>query len=165
VSTEPTFETVVREHGKMIARIAASHEARPHLAEELVQDIWFAVWRALPSFRGDSSLRSFVARIAGNRAASHVARAVRVPGTFELDDAIPAGDASPEALAMEQEQQHRLLVALRTLPLVSRQVVTLTLEGFSPAEIAAALGITPNAVSIRLTRAKDQLRQQFGERA
>ena len=70
----------------MIARIAASHEARPHLAEELVQDIWFAVWRALPAFRGDSSLRSFVARIAGNRAATHVAQAVRAPKSDEVDD-------------------------------------------------------------------------------
>ena len=164
MSTEPTFEDIVREHGKMIARIAASNEARPSLAEELVQDIWFAVWRALPSFRGESSLRSFVARIASNRAASHVAWAVRLPVTDELDHELPTVGASPEAAAVEQDSQQRLLGAVRALPLVSRQVVALTLEGFPPAEIAAALGITPNSVSIRLTRAKQLLRKTLGEK-
>jgi RNA polymerase sigma-70 factor (ECF subfamily) len=163
VSTEPTFDDLVREHGRMIARIAASHEARPHLAEELVQDIWFAVWRALPSFRGDSPLRGFVARIASNRAASHVARAVRAPRTEEVSANYHDGAVGPEAAAIEQDAGARLMAAVRELPLVTRQVVTLTLEGFEPREIAAALGLTANAVSIRLTRAKDQLRTHLGD--
>jgi RNA polymerase sigma-70 factor (ECF subfamily) len=54
---------------------------------------------------------------------------------------------------------------VRGLPLLSRQIVTLTLEGFGPGEIAAALGISANAVSIRLTRAKEDLRQRMGEHA
>jgi RNA polymerase sigma-70 factor (ECF subfamily) len=163
VSEERKFDDVVREHGPMIARIAASHEARPHLAEELVQDIWFAVWRALPAFRGDSSLRSFVARIAGNRAATHVASAVRAPTSDEVDEALPAPGEGPETVAIAQDRQARLLAAVRELPLVSRQIVTLTLEGFGPAEIAATLGITANAVSIRLSRAKDHLRNLLGD--
>jgi RNA polymerase sigma-70 factor (ECF subfamily) len=163
VTDDPTFEAVVREHGSMIARIAASHEARPHLAEELVQDIWFAVWRALPSFRGDSSLRSFVARIAGNRAATHVAKAVRTPKSDEFEDKLPADDDDPETAAVAQDRHARLLAAVRELPLVSRQAVTLTLEGFGPGEIAGALGITANAVSIRLSRAKEHLRQSMGD--
>jgi len=163
VRDEPTFEDVVREHGPMIARIAASHEARPHLAEELVQEIWFAVWRALPSFRGDSSLRSFVARIASNRAATHVARAVRIPRGEEVDEGLLDSGDDPETVAVDHDRQARLLAAVRELPLVTRQVVTLTLEGFGPGEIADALGITANAVSIRLSRAKDRLRQSMGD--
>jgi RNA polymerase sigma-70 factor (ECF subfamily) len=163
VSDEPTFEAVVREHGAMIARIAASHEARPHLAEELVQEIWFAVWRALPAFRGDSSLRTFVARIAANRAASHVAKAVRTPKAQDADEALVASGDDPEADALARDRSARLLAALRELPLVSRQAVTLTLEGFGPAEIAASLGISANAVSIRLARAKEHLRRRMGD--
>jgi RNA polymerase sigma-70 factor (ECF subfamily) len=147
----------------MIARIAASHEARPHLAEELVQDIWFAVWRALPSFRGDSPLKGFVARIASNRAASHVARAVRLPRTEEVSEHFQDGAAGPEAAAIKQDAGARLMASVRELPLVTRLVVTLTLEGFEPREIAAALGLTANAVSIRLTRARDELRKHLGD--
>jgi RNA polymerase sigma-70 factor (ECF subfamily) len=163
VNDERAFEQLVQEHGPMVRRIAAAHEARPELAEELEQDILFAVWRALPSFRGDSALKSFVARIASNRAASHVARAVRMPKSTEIDDRLPTHDAGPEAMALAMDGQGRLLAAVRALPLVSRQAVTLTLEGFGPGEIATALGITANAVSTRLTRAKDQLRQRMGE--
>jgi RNA polymerase sigma-70 factor (ECF subfamily) len=163
VSTEPTFDDLVREHGRMIARIAASHEARPHLAEELVQDIWFAVWRALPAFRGDGPLKGFVARIASNRAASHVARAVRLPGTEQVSENFHDGAVGPETAALEQDASAGLMAAVRQLPLVTRQVVTLTLEGFEPREIAAALGLTSNAVSIRLTRAKTQLRHYLGD--
>ncbi|HEX3457642.1 MAG TPA: sigma factor, partial [Candidatus Baltobacteraceae bacterium] len=61
----------------MIKRIALSYERQAHLVEELVQDVYLAIWRALPSFRGDSSLRTFVARIATNRAVTHVARALK----------------------------------------------------------------------------------------
>jgi RNA polymerase sigma-70 factor (ECF subfamily) len=148
----------------MVARIAASHEARPYLAEELVQDIWFAVWRALPSFRGDGSIKGFVARIAANRAASHVARAVRLPRSAEVREDIHDTAAGPEEAAIDQDGSARLIAAVRNLPLVTRQIVTLTLEGFGPGEIAAALGLTANAVSIRLTRAKNLLRDQLGDR-
>jgi RNA polymerase sigma-70 factor (ECF subfamily) len=129
----------------------------------LVQEILFAVWRALPAFRGDGPLRGFVARIASHRAASHVASALRTPAMSGLENDHPATGDSPEGAAVAVDSQARLLRAVRELPLVSRQVVTLTLEGFAPAEIAAALGITANAVSIRLTRSKEQLRKRIGE--
>lgn len=148
----------------MIARIAAANEARPHLAEELVQEIYFAIWRALPSFRGQSSLRTFIARIASNRASTHVARALAVPHAAELGEefADPAG--GPEAAAVAGDFEDRLMTVVRDLPLLSRQIVTLTLEGFGPGEIAALLGISANAVSIRLLRCKDELRKRLGER-
>jgi RNA polymerase sigma-70 factor (ECF subfamily) len=163
VSDEPDFEQSAREHGPMIRRIAAAHEARPELAEELVQDILFALWRALPAFRGDAGLKSFVARIASNRAASHVARAVRSPRTEEVGEHVSDLAPGPEAAAIERDGGERLMAAVRALPLVSRQVVTLTLEGMGPGEIAGVLGLTANAVSIRLTRAKDHLKQCLGE--
>ena len=79
MTTQQLFEQIAREQHAMIKRIASSHEAEAHLVEDLVQDIYFAVWRALPSFRGDSSVRTFVARIATNRAVTHVARALKTP--------------------------------------------------------------------------------------
>ena len=80
----PQFETIAREHGAMIARVARSYEANAARAEELVQEILIAVWQALPSFRGASTLRTFVARIAHNRAISHVAREARSPRAVPL---------------------------------------------------------------------------------
>ena len=51
-----TFEKIVRDHDSMLRRIASSYEARAHLAQDLVQDIYFAIWRALPAYRGEAGL-------------------------------------------------------------------------------------------------------------
>jgi RNA polymerase sigma-70 factor (ECF subfamily) len=164
MSAQQTFEHIAREHGPMIKRIAASHEDDVHLAEELVQEIYLAIWRALPSFREDASLRTFVARIATNRAVTHVARAVKVGPSLELSEEIRAPGASPETQAIVTDHHARLMMAVRGLPLAFRQPVMLTLEGLTPKEIADSLGITPNAVAIRMSRAKELLRALLGDK-
>jgi RNA polymerase sigma factor (sigma-70 family) len=165
MKTQMTFEQVAREHDGMIKRIASSYEAQPQLAEDLVQEIYFAIWRALPSFRGDCSLRTFVARIATNRAVTHVALAVKWPPSLELDDHIPAPGDSPESQAIAHDHQAWLMSAVRRLPLTYRQATTLALEGLTPKEIAEFLGISTNAVAIRLTRAKELLRGLMGDKS
>ncbi|HUK36718.1 MAG TPA: sigma-70 family RNA polymerase sigma factor, partial [Vicinamibacterales bacterium] len=142
----------------MIKRIAASHEMRPHLAEELVQDIYLAIWKALPSFREDASLRTFVARIATNRAVTHVVRALKRPPATALPEDLRASGDSPETKAIAQDRQAHLLAAVRQLPLAYRETVMLALEGLAPKEVADVLGISANAVAIRLSRGKELLR-------
>lgn len=147
----------------MIRRIASSHEARAHLAQELVQDIYFAIWRALPAYRADAALRTFVARIATNRAVTHVTRALKVPRFAPLDIDIPAPGSGPEELAVARDGHEKLLVAVRALPLAFRLTALLTLEGLTAVEIADVLGISTNAVAIRMSRSKDLLRKLIGE--
>ena len=156
-----TFDQVEKEFGPLIRRIAVSYEADSGSAEELVQDIYFALWLALPSFRGQSSLRTFVARIATNRAISHVRRSLRSPPSVELSENLPAGESTPEHQAIADDQQAGLIAAVQALPLSLRQVALLTLEGLAGAEISDVLGISTNAVAIRLSRARDALRHNL----
>lgn len=158
-----TFEQIVREHDPMLRRIASIYEARTHLAQDLVQDIYFAIWRALPAYRGDAALRTFVARIATNRAITHVARALTEPPSSDLDENIPAPGLGPEGHAIALDRRAMLLSAVRVLPLAYRQTALLTLEGLTPTEIANVLGISTNAVGIRMSRAKDLLRKLIGD--
>jgi RNA polymerase sigma factor (sigma-70 family) len=159
-----TFEQIIREHDSMLRRIASSYEARRHLAQELVQDIYFAIWRALPTYRGEAALRTFVARIATNRAVTHIARALKVPPSADLDESLPTPALGPEGQAIALDRRAKLLAAVRTLPLAYRQTALLTLEGLTPAEIADVLGISTNAVAIRMSRAKALLRELIGEK-
>jgi RNA polymerase sigma-70 factor, ECF subfamily len=142
--TQPqaTFDEIVRDYGAMIRRIALSYEIAPHLADELVQEIYVAIWRALASFRGEAGIRTFLARIATNRAVTHVARAMRVPRSVELDEQIPSGLASPEHQTIASDRRGRLMTAVRQLPLKYRQPVMLVLEGMTLEEISQVLGIT-----------------------
>ncbi|NHK28701.1 sigma-70 family RNA polymerase sigma factor [Parvularcula flava] len=146
----------------MIWRITATYEAREDLRRDLYQDILLAIWRALPNFRGEAGLKTYIARIAHNRSVSHVAREASRPGMSELDAELPGSDPSPFDEAERNDRRRRLQHAVRALPLPLRQPVSLTLEGFGPAEIAAITGLTANTVSIRLTRAKAALRQVLG---
>lgn len=123
-----------------------------------------AVWKALPGFRGAASLRTFVARIAHNRGVSHVARCAAEPRSMPIEAAADVScGATPQEEAELGERRRRLLGAVQALPLQWRQPVTLTLEGFSPSEIAEVLGLTPNVISIRLTRARQALRRLMQE--
>jgi RNA polymerase sigma factor (sigma-70 family) len=88
---DANLERILREHSALARRLAASHEANPETVRDLAQEIMVAVWRAWPAFRGHCSERTYVARIAHNRIASHIARAVRQPPLGELSDELPRG--------------------------------------------------------------------------
>jgi RNA polymerase sigma factor (sigma-70 family) len=152
------FTALVAEHEPMVARICASYERDRDLARELAQDVWFAIWRALPNYRADASLKTFVARIAQFRAISHVAQRARRPFEAELSEAIPDTRPAPESAAITSSERNGLLAAVQRLPLIYRQPVILTLEDFSPAEVATMLGLSVNVVGVRLTRARAMLR-------
>lgn len=155
--------SVLHDHSGLLARIAASYEADRSLREDLLQDIAVALWRALPRFRGDAALKTFVARVAHNRCVDHVVRHQRQPRTAALDDDMIDADRGPEQHTQRSQQFGRLQDAVRALPLASRQTVTLALEGFSHQEIADALGISANNVAVRLNRARAVLKANLGE--
>lgn len=156
----PPFERIVADHGPLISRIAMSYEADASLREDLVQQIFLAVWQALPSYRADASLKTFIARIAQNRAISFVAKQVRQPPTAEMPE-LEADEPDPEQSAIESNERQMLLEATRRLPLPQRQVIILVLEGFDYGEIADMLNIAPNALALRLSRAKSALKKML----
>lgn len=143
----------------MLRRIASAYEADRERRRELEQEILLAVWRALPKHRGEAPLRAFIARVAHNRAVTHVAREAAEPRRQPLDEAAPSDAPTPHEAVETRDLHARLEAAVRALPLSLRQPALLTLEGFPPAEIAQILGLNANAVSIRLTRARAALRQ------
>lgn len=153
-------EDWITNHGGMIARIAASYERRPALQEELAQEILLAVWRAKSTFRGEASERTFIARIAHNVSISHVRRAVR-HRAGELADEVPDSSPGPEIQADLALKRARLEHAVQRLPLPMMQVMTLFLEGFSAAEIAAALSISQANAEVRISRAKSALKTRM----
>lgn len=148
---------MVRSYSGLISRIALTHEADPGHREDLKQEIVLAVWRALPAFKGESSLKTFVASIAQKRAITHISRHARQPATSELGEELPSSDPAPDEAAIANDRRTRLLAALRSLSVAQRETATLMLEGFSFAEIGETLGISANAAMLRCQRAKASL--------
>jgi RNA polymerase sigma factor (sigma-70 family) len=154
---ETRFSELLTRYRAPVARLAAAYEPRHVDREDLVQDIWLGLWRALPAFRGECSERTFVYRVAHNRAISHVSR--RPPpaaGVDEMPDP-PDPGVTAETIVVAQQQRERLLAAIRRLPLIQRETVMLSLEELSHREIADILGSTVSSVAVRLSRARAQL--------
>lgn len=162
---EPAYQRLLAENGGALRRVAATYEADPSRQEDLLQEIHLALWRALPSFRGESSERTFLFRIAHNRGLSHLLKNKRAPlvelEALEEDQqegilADPRQD--PERSASQKQDRERLLEAIRGLPLVPRQILTLCLEGLSHRDIGDVLGLKENHVAVQLHRARHKVR-------
>lgn len=162
------FTQWMTEHEKLLRHIINGFEAKPAIQDELFQEIALNIWRALPSFREDASSKTFVARIAHNILATHVAKAVRtIKASHDIDDLPQENEVdnqqpTPYQSLDQQQRQQRLLKAIRQLKLEQQQVITLALEGMSYIEISEVLAITTNLVGVRLKRAKAALSLLLG---
>lgn len=155
----PPFDRIVADYGGLISRIAMSYEADPTLREDLTQQIFLAVWQALPSYRADATLKTFIAKVAQNRSISYVARQARQPRVAEIPETLEAEDGTPEQHAIHANEREALLEATRQLAMPQREVIILVLEGFTYTEIGDMLNIAPNALALRLSRAKAALKK------
>ena len=138
-------------------------------AADVVQDSYLRAWRALPSFRGDSKLSTWLHTIVVNTSISALQRR-RQRGTdylSELDDAKLADRYSltdPPTAAEQTELRHTLLHAVQCLPDSLREVVVRReLRGLSHDAIATELGISETASKVRLHRARAKLRTALGD--
>jgi len=160
---QKTFTQWMTEYEKLLRHIITGFEAKPAIQDELFQEIALNIWRALPNFRHDSSVKTFVARIAHNILATHVAKAVKtVKADQDIDEISQDAEhdgtqPTPYQSLDKQQRQQRLAKAIRRLKLDQQQVITLALEGMSYQEIADVLVITTNLVGVRLQRAKAAL--------
>jgi len=159
VELERTFDRLLAENGPALTRLAASYTNTPADRDDLVQEIALSIWRGLPQFRGECSERTFIFRIAHNRAVTHVTR--RRPQTAAEEIDIPDSAPNPEAGFAREQQSERLRRAVHALPLLYRQVVTLMLEGLDYGEIAQVLGLSESNVGARLSRARQMLRESM----
>ncbi len=139
-----------------LARVAATYEVMPQLQHELVQEMALAIWQALGSFRGESTLETFCYRIAHNVAVGHVKKQVKQVTTCNEEFELPA-TASLEQGVAQNQQLDRLMQAIRQLPLIQRQIITLYLDGIKQQDIAEILGMSENNIAVRINRAKQAL--------
>ena len=161
------FSDLVDQFGPALSRVAAAFEANSALQEELLQEILLAIWQALPAHRSDSPLRNYIFRIAHNRAVSHVARYAGKPGITSFDEQqhVHSSQAigSPEQQMSQEQRSDLLLSAIRTLPVAQKQLVALSMEGFSYIEISEISGFSVSNVGARLTRAREALKRLMEE--
>lgn len=171
---EAAFETLVRRNGARLLAVARHFLDTEEDARDAVQEAFLSAFRALPRFRGESSLSTWLHRILINTALMKLRSASRRPET-SIEALLPRFDgrghhaspvepwdhvgASPEGIAANGEMRRRIRQSVASLPASHRVVLILRdVEGFSTEECSRLLALTPNAVKIRLHRARLALR-------
>ena len=155
---------MIRAHGDALERVAWGYVDNAPDREDLMQEILMALWRALPRFRGESSLRTFVLQVAHNRSITFATRRRRFEDLPE-EGLLPDPAPLVEERLIEAQDRDRLFRAIRRLPEAQRQAVMLHLEGLSQREIAALQETSEGSVGVRLTRARKALLARLVESA
>ena len=155
---------------RYLTRMAGEGEA-----EDLTQEVFARIGRALKSFRGESKLSTWIYQIATNVAVDRLRRSSARPGDEkklpiedivegEEDKEIWTGEQTPstEQRVIRQEMNGCIREIIETLPQTYRSVIVLSeLEGFKDTEIADILGLSLQATKIRLHRARTRLKEEL----
>jgi RNA polymerase sigma-70 factor (ECF subfamily) len=150
---------LVRRHGAAVGRFLYSSGAPPADLDDLVQDTFFRAFRALGTWRGDASMRSWLFTIAGNLLRDEF-RKRKGRQMLSLEDRDLPDRADPFADLAAAEAEQRVREGLARLPRLQREVFLLRVqEGSEYAEIAAALGTTPGAARVHYHHAVKRLKE------
>ncbi len=151
---------LTRRYNQRLFRIARGILRDDTAAEDVVQETYIRVFTHLDQFRGDSSVGTWLVRIAINLALGRLRS--RKP-TVDLDFVTPASaDPNPEILMAQHELRTLIERAIDELPDAFRLVfVARIVEGLSNEETAALFHLRPDTVKTRLHRARRALRQSL----
>jgi RNA polymerase sigma-70 factor (ECF subfamily) len=170
---EMAFAALVAEHQRMVVQLAVNLLGDRDEALDLSQEVFLRVFRTIARFRGQSTLRTWIYRIAVNQArnrhrfwrrrhrADQVSLDVHVATHGEFRSGAEAG---PDRVFAQKELAAKLQSALDGLPFDQRTAIVLReIDGLSYDEIAYSLGVAVGTVKSRLTRARQTLRLELRE--
>lgn len=158
------FEMLYKEHHGPVYRVVCGIVGNAADAEDLTQQAWIKVWDKISTFRGDSSFKTWLFRLAKNTAWDHLRKKRRLRDIFS--DLIAGGEdgvtavtnITPRRVAEAVERDERFRAALAELPLKQRTTFTLReVEGLSYHEIAEVMGCREGTVMSRLHQARQTL--------
>jgi RNA polymerase sigma-70 factor (ECF subfamily) len=164
---EAAVRAIMQANNRRLYRLARGILRNDGEAEDVVQETYVRAFTHLKQFRGDSSLSTWLSRIAMNEALGRLRR--RRPGVNieslpqgALEAQIiqfPLASDDPEKSMAQREIQHVVEHAIDELPEAFRLVfITRVIEGMNVEETAEILGVKPETVKTRLHRARTMLR-------
>lgn len=173
VGDEIACAELVGDHQRMVVQLAMNLLGNRDEALDLSQEVFLRVFRTIHRFRGHSSLRTWIYRIAVNQARNrHRFWRRRHRGDqVSLDEHLAAhgdffsgGESTPDSVLAQKELAKRLQSALDGLPFDQRTAIVLReIDGLRYEDIAYSLGVSIGTVKSRLTRARHALRRKLRE--
>lgn len=162
---DEAFTLLVKAYQNKVFSLAYYVTKNHHDAEDVAQEVFIKMWRALPTYRGDAP-EAWVMKIAKNTCLDFIKQKKRVePLEYEVDGEtverpIPDTDAqsNPPNAAVQAEQRQQIAKAILQLSDEHREILTLRyMNGLSYEQLCDVLDVGMGTVKSRLARAKKSL--------
>lgn len=170
-SGDPTaFNYLMEQHERRMYAVALRMCANREDAQDCLQEAMLRVFRAIKSFKGESSFATWTYRITMNTCLDELRRKKNRQNT-SLDSLLDLGwspvdeGESPERHAMRTQMRELLVRAIAELPDDMRTAVVLRdIEGYSYDEIASMLTINVGTIKSRISRGREKLRDKLKQK-
>lgn len=149
------FEDIYELYWQKIFRLCMGYVNDTDLAQDLAQETFIIVWQQLPKFRNESSIGTWIFRIASN----NCLRQIEKEKKFSKAD-LPINLEEKKQESMEPQIQ-LLYQFISELPETDRIIISLELEEVKQAEIAQITGLSEANIRVKIHRIKEKLTQKF----
>ncbi len=158
LNRDQRFESLVDRYQDPLLRMCCLYLCDKSLAEDAVQETFLKVYRSMDSFRGESSEKTWIMRIA-----MHVCYDINHSGWFRFTNRRVTPEMFVDQVSVSpDERDEELAVAVMKLPHRLREVILLYYyQGMKVNEIADALNISHSSVSERLARGREKLKKML----
>jgi len=171
-----SFDAIFERYKSLVFNLTMRILGDREEAMDVSQEVFFAVYRKIHRFRGESSLKTWIYRIAINRASNRCRwwNRLRRRGTVSLDEHLSKDDSrtfteslesaanTPEEAFLIAEKRLEIERTLRRLPIQQRVVVVMRdVEGMSYEEIAELLHVSLGTVKSRIARGREELKRRL----
>ncbi len=152
---KPDFEKIYQGHYQRVIRMCKGYvNGDETAAKDLAQEVFIKVWDNLESFRNESSIATWIYRITVNTCLLELRGKKFTEGSESLEK---IKDTEDEVQPSKEKQLQQLYNCINKLPKESKAIILLELEGLPQKEIAEIIGISHDAIRVRVHRIKNSL--------
>ena len=149
------FETIYQNNYQKVIRICMGYvNGNEALAKDLTQEVFIKVWEKLDSFRQESSISTWIYRITVNTCLLEFRKKKYLRSEASLEQ---ISEAPEEVRPSRENELKKMYQCINRLPKNSKGIILLELEGLPQKEIAEIIGISHEAVRVRIHRIKNSL--------
>lgn len=150
-------------YGQDLLQLVYTYVKDKALAQDLTQEIFVKCYEAYPTYKGKSTLKTWMWRIAINHCKDYLKSWYNQNIQVAVDAGVDVqASSNVEQQVIQQDEQERLAKTVMQLPIMYREVIYLFyFEDYTSKEIAVMLSINENTVKTRLRKAKQFLKEQL----
>lgn len=152
---EKEFIKLIQDNEKIIFKVCSAYVSDENPLADLYQDVVCNLWKSFPGFRNESSVSTWMYKVALNTCVTNLRRVMKKPPQISIS-ALSSHLEEKSELSDDIREMYRLI---RQLSSLEKAIVLLYLDGRSYQEIAEISGLKPTTVGVRLMRIKEKLKK------